>query len=561
MSPSGLFQRPNPWMIGIELVALLVLFAMASAASSFLPPHEMPRWLKWLLATAKRPVLFVIFAALIARAALLPWFGVPEPRVNDEFGHLLAADTFSHYRLTNPTPVEWQHFETFHVNIRPTYHSMYPPAQGMLLALGQVLFHQPWFGVYLSTVLMCGAICWALQAFFSPAWALLGGLIAVLKFALFSYWMNSYWGGSVAAIGGALALGSVVRLCDAGRSNWSRAWLSAGFAFGLVVLANSRPYEGLAFCLPLFGYLVYKLIKLGANRQTAAMILPGLAVGLACLSVMGFYNHATTGNALLMPYSLNHRTYWPLAFFVGQKENTAARTTDPVFAKFFTTTAEQYEYEQARSLSGIAQVQPARVLQNWLFYVGPALTLPVGIGLISSFLKPDLRIVALVFMTTSLALAACIFNLEHYFAPATVAVFAFAIEGGRYMWDTKHCGERAFVIAVCLTVALTTFIRQSASATLYTQYALPDGRKTVMEQLGQQPGRYLVLVSYDLDRHYPGAELVHNGADFSSEKILWARSKGLQADSELCSVYPNRTFLKLRTDDTNVSFNTPYSCH
>ena len=35
---------------------------------------------------------------------------------------------------------------------------------------------------------------------------------------------------------------------------------------------------------------------------------------------MGIYNHATTGEALLMPYSLNHRVYWPLPFFVGKRK-------------------------------------------------------------------------------------------------------------------------------------------------------------------------------------------------------------------------------------------------
>lgn len=552
MHPTGLFQPPRMSLLLVELAILLGAFVVSYLASRFLPPIAPPRWLQWILGTEMRSVLCVVVLALAARALLLPLVGIPEPRVNDEFGHLLAADTFSHFRLTNPTPAEWQHFETFHVNMQPTYHSMYPPAQGLVLAFGQILFHQPWIGVYLSTALMCGAICWALQAFFPPGWALLGGLLAVLKFALFGYWMNSYWGGSVAALGGALALGAVMRLCGANTSNSTRAWLSAAFAFALVILANSRPYEGLAYSLPLLGYLAYQLLKLsGDRRRMAAMILPGLAVGLVALSFMGAYNHATTGNVLLMPYSLNHRTYWPMAFFVGQQESIPTRVPDPVFTKFFQVTAQDYGYEKSRSVAGIIEAQPGRIVQNWLFYVGPALTFPVGLGLISSFSQRRLLCVLLVFVSVSLAIAACLFNLQHYFAPATVVIYAFAIEGMRYLWDTGHPGERAFVVAICITVLITAVTRQTASAVLYRQYALPDGRKSVIQQLDQRGGKYLVLVSYDLENHYPGAELVHNWADLDVEKILWVRSKGQAADQSLCASYSTRNFISVATDDVD----------
>ena len=51
-------------------------------------------------------------------------------------------------------------------------------------------------------------------------------------------------------------------------------------------------------------------------------------------------------------------------------------------------------------------------------------------------------------------------------------------------------------------------------------------------------GRQLVLVSYDLDKHYPGDELVHNSADFDSQKILWARSKGAERTHSFAATTP-----------------------
>ena len=545
-----------------ECCALLLIYAIAFLLMQVVRPLAVrAKWLVWLLATHSRGVVFVVTLALVGRALLFPVVGIPEPRINDEFSYRLMADTFSRHRLANPTPPAWEHFETFHVNLLPTYHSMYPVAQGMVLAFGQLFFHQPWIGIYVSTALMCGAICWALQAFLPPGWALLGGFLAVVRLALFSYWMNSYWGGSVAALGGALTLGSVVRLCESGCKGRKRVLLSCVFGAGLLILANSRPYEGMAFSVPLFVYFVHRAVLSATCRRSAAQaLLPTVVIGAIGVAGMGYYNHATTGNPFLMPHILNHQTYWRFPLFIFQKEDLRWESRDPVFAKFQEVTKNEYEVEKTKGIKDLFSLEGRRFALLWFFYVGPALSFPVLIGVLASRRQSQLRIALWVSLSTVIAVALCLYAMPHYAAAATVVVCLFAVEGLRQLWECKHHGERAFVVAVCVTAVAVSLARLTGSSTMNSAFHFPDQRKAIAEQLKDRPGKHLVLVSYDVERHYPGNELVHNGADFGSANILWARSKGHAKDLDLCKAYPDRTFWSATTDDSSVSLTALDMC-
>ncbi|HEY2841114.1 MAG TPA: hypothetical protein VGJ26_18305, partial [Pirellulales bacterium] len=232
---------------------LLKYFDIAATAVALFTPRmrfirqtSLPGWsilAKW---GAAYPKSVVVVCGLLgfSLSGALGWMkGIPVPEVHDEFCYLLAGDTFAHGRLTNPAHPCWEHFEALHMLQQPTYMAKYPPGQGIALAIGQWLANEPIVGVWLSIGLASAAIAWMLQAWLPPPWAVLGALCATMRLAGCS-WSNNYWGGAVAAAGGALLLGAVRRLAD--RPDWRSATI---LGIGLGILANSRPFEGAVISL------------------------------------------------------------------------------------------------------------------------------------------------------------------------------------------------------------------------------------------------------------------------------------------------------------------------
>ncbi|HXG24575.1 MAG TPA: hypothetical protein VNJ09_08490, partial [Chthonomonadales bacterium] len=252
-----------------------------------------------LVCVARRQHLAILLVGLFGLAsAVLGTLitGVPAPYAQDEFSYLLAADTFARGRLTNPPHPLWMHFESMQIIQQPTYASKYPPGQGLILALGQVIIGYPIVGVWISIGLMCATIYWMLTAWMRTRWALLGGMLSVLQLGFFSYWSQSYWGGAVAATGGALLYGALPRLLREARARYAVL-----IGLGMAILACTRPYEGAIVSLPALASL--SVLFLGKRRLpffavTKQVVLPLAGILAITGAWLAFYNWRVTGNAL-----------------------------------------------------------------------------------------------------------------------------------------------------------------------------------------------------------------------------------------------------------------------
>ncbi len=188
-----------------------------------------PRVAPWTEGFARRTVWCMALLGvlpIVLRLVLLPHDPVPLPDIYDEFSHLLVADTLRHFRFANPMHAMHRFFETFFVLQQPTYSSIYPVGQGMVLALGRALLGTPWAGVLLATGGLCWLCYWMLLGWTTPSWALLGGFLAVMEFGPLNQWMNSYWGGALPPV---CRLSGLWSAAAAGSERGSHAGL--GFAW------------------------------------------------------------------------------------------------------------------------------------------------------------------------------------------------------------------------------------------------------------------------------------------------------------------------------------------
>ena len=559
MNMAGFYARLAPSLLQIIELSLVIvaLAAIAFAARATGGVRQRLAGFEYVESRfrrlARRKTLSVVVVGLLVvllRVSLIPVLGIPAPRWNDEFSYLLAADTFAHGRVTNPPHPMWIHFESFHIIQQPTYMSMYPPAEGLVLAAGERL-GQPWVGQLIVTALMCSALTWMLQGWLPPAWALLGGMLALLRLGLLSYWMNGYWSASVVALGGALVLGALPRL-----KKHARIRDALIMAAGLAILANSRPYEGLVFSLPIAAAFV---IWICGKRRPAFSVSVGRVVLPIILFLavtgagMGYYYWRVTGSPFRMTYQVNRGTYATAPYFLWQSPRPEPVYQHAVMRDFYRW--ELHRFMEYRTLTGAARHTWDKVVGSWKFYCGPLLTIPL---LAFPWILRDrkMRFPLIAGAVFVLGLAVETWTLPHYVAPATGLIYLVLLQCMRHLrlwrWRGQPIGI-AMVRAIPAIACAMVLLRVGAVvAHAQIEPAWPRGnldRLAIVRQLDATPGQHLVIVSYG-PHHDVDWEWVYNAADIDAAKVVWARDMGSRDNQELLRYFHDRKVWYLNGDQS-----------
>jgi hypothetical protein len=532
LGPSGLVE--------LALAALLVALALVWRGPALGLAQRLARSMAW-------SMILLAVLPVVLRLCLLPHHPIPTPNIYDEFSHLLEADTLRHFRLANtPHPLH-RFFETFFVLQQPTYSSIYPPGQGLSLAIGWTLFGHPWAGVAMACAALCALTYWMLRGWVSAGWALAGGLLAVIEFGPLNRWMNEYWGGALVAAAGCLVFGALPRLAANARR---RDAILLGVGLSIHLLA--RPYESIYLFVAALAFFLPAWRK-PAELRPLAKVLPmtGL-VAVAAIAFLLVQNKQVTGSWTTMPEMLCQYQYGvPSAF-----------TFQPNPLPHYPLTPEQaMDYRMQLSFHGPRTDTLATFLTRlefrvryYRFYFLPPLYLALA-----AFLT-TLRRYRFAWAAGTLALLALGANFFpafqlHYVAAGTCLFLLIAVVGLERIHGWLPEAAR-LLIFLCVAqflfwYGLHAFFDTAPVLRYETWDAInpgnPERRILVNEELAKIPGKLVVFVRYS-PHHIFQDEWVYNRADIDGSRVVWARDLGDEEDRQLRAYYPDRTALLLEPD-------------
>ena len=365
-------------------------------------------------------------------------------------------------------------------------------------------------------------------------------------------WGNNYFvAGPLATFSGAIQLALLRRFQQADRFafRWADGVL---WGLSLVILAWTRPFEGLLFSVLMGGAMGFCILWQKQLGKWLIRVLPGLALTL--LPAVWFqarYNPGgSTGSATTFPYFMHDQQYFISPPFLFQSPFPEPLYRHEVIRQFHQSMADWHQ--QMRTPDMLLSVVCFRFGGAWVHYGFLMWLLPM-IVLPEIWARGNARWLLLLWVIFLAIIQVVAWFLPHYAAPAWPAWWIVIATSVRILCRWTWQGKKAGQFIVCLFIATTccyVVLERLVIPIIFDDDWMKQKTQIASQLLSQGP-RHLVLVQYVAD-HDAGQEWVYNGADIatwnpSSGQEAWIKSR----DRELIKHYPGRTVWFLKVDTKN----------
>jgi hypothetical protein len=325
------------------------------------------------------------------------------------------------------------------------------------------------------------------------------------------------------------------------RPNVSSSLLAA---LGAIVLANSRPYEGLILTVAAVAALgLWRRIEKRSLKSLFArrVVMPAAIVLLVGTGCIAYYNYRVTGKPWLMPGVVNGRTYSGASQFWLVPEGPSPTYRHDVIRRW----AEWYAglYRQTRA-------NPLRVVNEFLGILSSSYSRGLLLSVLAALVLAPTRKVRMAFIVAGIVAVGLLMEITlepHYYAPAACLIAFLGTTGIRSLIRVAR-SLRADGIALMLFIGYLAFQFEREIHTLIRR-PVPDfvvQRREVIHDLMTHGSSHLVIVRYSADHNFH-REWVQNLANIDDANVIWAHDMG-ENNRELLDYYQNRKVWLLEAD-------------
>ena len=289
-----------------------------------------------------------------------------------------------------------------------------------------------------------------------------------------------------------------------------------------------------------------------------AVILSLTAAGI------GYYFFRLTGSPFHLPEVVQREPYAVAPIFLWQSAGPAPPYRHKALHDFYADWEVKEVLPEIKSAPGLLWNALKKLIGAWLFYLGPALTVPLLF--LPQIVKRDRRMRPLLIIgaVTLFALTLDAWFYAHYAAPIASLLFVLIVQGIRHLrvWGRRRGGQglplaRA-VPAICVAMVVVRLVAQPLRmpfppAWPMTWYHTPEGnvaRAKALASLSALEGKQLAIVRYGSEHNAVMNEWVYNRADIDGAKVVWAREMGSAENSELLRYFHDRRAWLVEADET-----------